>query len=433
MLITYVREAAKDLDITCAIMQDLQGPRFRIGITKEIELTKGEEIILKITRLQTNSPSIGKKTKIIPIQLSVKVSFKHLKIGDAILADDGLLEFKVQKVKGHFIFCTVVTGGQLSPNKGINIPGIMITDTIITKKDKQDLQFGLKQGVDFVALSFVGQARDILQLKSFIDQHNSQKLPPQIIAKIETRSALENLDEIIEAADGVMVARGDLGLEIDVAKVPLVQRKIILKCLDVSKPVIVATQMLDSMIHHPRPTRAEVSDVAEAVVEQVDALLLSGETAFGDYPVLACQTMKQIIAKIEPSPYNDPIITSIEKHLLDDEAIGYSARSLVNQVKARLILATTISGRTAKMIARFRPQVPIVVTCEEECVARQLVLVYGLLPFVLPQCTSVDALLEAAVQKVKENNLVKTDDKIIIISGQPVGKGGANLLKVHTI
>lgn len=429
LLIDNIRQASKDLNMPCAIMQDLQGSKMRTGILREpVEVSKGEEILL-IYPPACAPPKDN--FKIIPIQYNLSSKVQK---GDTILIDDGLIELAASQVFRDYVKAQVKNSGVISSNKGVNVPGREMRAPVITAKDKEDLQFGLKANVDAVALSFVENAEDIAYLKRLINQRKRQnQTKPLIIAKIERRAGLKNIDEIIREADGIMVARGDLGLEIPAADVPVVQKEIINKCLVLYKPVIVATQMLDSMIRNPRPTRAEVSDVAGAVIDHADGLMLSGETAFGKYPVESCRTMADVISKIEKSPYDNIKEVPLEERASDEEALAHAAWSLALEIKARAILATTISGKTARMIARFRPEAPIIVTCQNESIQRQLLLSWGIVPFILPKLRSVDKLIKAAVGKAKKSRLIHKGDKVVIISGQPAGQKGTNLVKVHNV
>lgn len=434
LLIDNIRKSAYEFNQTVAIMQDLQGPRIRIGEMRgrPIELTPSEYVILCLEKTRDQilrqKEEIG---KIIPIQYNI---FDLVSKGDTILIDDGQIELKVKNTAKDFIEARVVIPGAVGSYKGINVPGIKIPAEVITEKDKQDLDFGLKAGVDFVALSFVSSQDDIITLKKLIKKGlNKKDIKPMVIAKIERAEAIDNLDGIIQEADGIMVARGDLGLELPAEKVPLVQKQIVEKCLKRAKPVIVATQMLDSMIRKPRPTRAEVSDVSSAVIEHSDALMLSGETAYGRFPVKACKMMSKIIKEIEGSPYDDLPQIELQANQDTDEALAHAAWSLSLEVKAKAIVANSISGNTARMISRFRPEVPIVVTAEDAKIERQLILSWGIVPLIIPECNTVDELINKAVKQVKQEKIVKAGNKIIIVSGQPVGRGGTNLVKVHTV
>lgn len=433
ILVENMRDVSEDLGIPCAIMQDLQGQKLRVGaLAKPLELTRGEEVVMvpeeDIDKALRKYDVIG---KLIPLQCDFRQSVKP---GDTILIDDGLVELTVRRVNEDMIRAEVKVGGPVGSHKGINVPGRDIGGETITEKDKKDAAFGVALGVDIVALSFVSKPEDIARLKDIIKREASPHAsPPFVIAKIERGIALNRIDDIIEASDGIMVARGDLGLEIEASRVPLIQKEIIGKCMAHGKPVIVATQMLDSMMRNPRPTRAEASDVAGAVVDHADALMLSGETAFGKYPVPACVTMAKIIHEVEQSRYDDMPLSQNEKPADDEEALARAAWTLASEVSARLILVTTISGHTARSISRFRPPMPIVVTCDRAAIQRQLILSWGVIPFLLPKFRSIDSLITAAVLKAKESGLARSGDYIVLVSGQPVGHGGANLIKVHTI
>ena len=432
LLIDNIRQASDETGIPCALLQDLQGPKLRVGaLAKPLELSKGEEVTAviegRIEELLRADDDVG---KVIPLQYDLSTCLTK---GDTVLIDDGIIELRVVRVGQGSIAARVVAGGPVASNKGINIPGRDIRTEVITKKDKLDLRFGLLARVDAVALSFVAGAGDIEDLKHLIVEHAPKSgVRPIVIAKIERAAAVEKIDEIIDAADGIMIARGDLGLEIEASAVPLAQKEIISKCLARNKTVIVATQMLDSMIRNPRPTRAEVSDVASAVVDHADALLLSAETAFGKYPSRAVEMMSEIINKMESSPYDD-LVVPLRVGSSGEEALAHAAWSLGKEINARAILVTTLSGRTSRMLSRFRPSVPILVTCESPKIQRQLLFSWGVIPVILPKYKTVDILITKAVEKIERAEMVKKGDTIVIISGQPVGHPGANLLKVHTI
>lgn len=430
LLVENLRKVSEELSVPLAIMQDLQGRKLRVGsLAKSLELTRGEEAgFAKEEAMDDTLRAYEGSGKLIPLQCDLVGSVKK---GDTILIDDGLVELAVKDVYRRFITARVIVGGAVGSHKGINIPGRDIGGETITKKDKEDARFGATLGLDCVALSFVSRGEDITHLQHIVSHGVRER--PFVIAKIERAVALDHIDEIIYAADGIMIARGDLGLEVSASRVPLLQKEIIWKCVAQGKPVIVATQMLDSMIRNPRPTRAEASDVAGAVVDHADALMLSGETAFGKYPALAASTMATIIHEVEQSRYDDmPPLVSYEPPD-EEDALARAACTLAGEVSARVILVTTISGHTARSISRFRPPIPIVVTCDSPSVERQLILSWGVIPFLLPKFRSIDSLITAAVLKVKESGLARSGDHVVLVSGQPVGRGGANLIKVHTI
>ncbi|MBU1130794.1 pyruvate kinase [Patescibacteria group bacterium] len=431
--INNLKKVSKKLKTPLAIIQDLQGPRIRLGEIGEkgLELIKNEEVIIKSDKF----PLAGNKSlskKIIPIKYP-KLT-EALAQGNHLLIYDGQVDLKVIKVNPDHLIAKVIRGGFIFSNKGVNIPKIDLKIPVITPKDINDLKFGLKLGIDYVALSFVGSAKDLKRLRKFIKKY-SPKSQVQVMAKIERESAVKNIKAIIKEADAIMVARGDLGVEVSPEKVPVIQKDIIKLCLTAGKPVLVATQMLESMIKSQRPTRAEVSDVANAVIDHADAVMLSGETAFGQYPVEAVKIMDQIIERTEQSPYDDMQLGYFrEKKLPVTKAISESVFELVKDIKAKAIVAATDSGYTARMIARYRPETRIIVLVNQPAVERQLALVWGIYPEMMPVCKNMDELIEKSLTLVKRQKLVRPGDKIIIVTGQPVGRSkNMNLVKVHQI
>lgn len=432
-LLGNIRKIADKLDEPVAALADLQGPKIRIGELPEkgIELKPGDEIIL-------STGAVKFKDNIIPV--SYKMMHKDVGARDRVLLDDGLVELEVIRVNGKNIFTKVIVGGPLTSHKGINLPTASLSIPAITEKDKKDAKYAVSLGVDYVALSFVKSAKDIYDLRYLIKDFEKGKKkkfddPIKIIAKIEKHEAIKNIDEIIQATDGIMVARGDLGIEIPAEDVPLQQKHIIEKCLEAAKPVIVATQMLDSMTRKPRPTRAEVSDVANAVIDHADAVMLSGETANGKYPVKTVETMAKIIHETERSHYDDLVFKEyLKKFQPIDEAISRSARLLATAVDAKLILAASLSGNSGRMVSRYRPELPIFVTTDSERVLHQLNLSWAVRPFILPQCRSIEELVDRSIGYLKKHNFVKKEDKMIILAGEPVGRSGRiNLVEIREI
>src|SRR3989339_1124915 len=358
-----IRELEKELNEPIIVLQDLQGPKIRIGeMPKEgVEIEDGSEIIFS-TKIKKYTDGKDGEIPFFHAEL-----YNFLKPGDRLLINDGRCETKITKLEDGKIFAHVIEGGLLTSHKGVNLPDSDITLSSLTTKDKEDLLFGVKMGVDMVAISFVNKAEDVLDTRFLIKDYEiklglESEHPIQIIAKIERPQAVENLDSILDAADGVMVARGDLGVEIRTAEVPLVQKRIIEVANKLAKPVIVATQMLDSMTASRRPTRAEVSDVANAVIDHADALLLTNETAVGKYPVLTVQTMADIIMEVEKSSYDDTQIPVIRKKGVKiDTAITELARMLSEEVDAKLILTASLSGETGRLISHVRPNMKILV------------------------------------------------------------------------
>lgn len=429
-LIAELRALSQANSQPLAIMQDLQGPRIRVGeVHKDgIELTRGESVVLIPQSFINYRLLITGKEKIIP--LGYEQLYKFTKPGKHILINDGLIDIQVKRVKDRMIYGAVIKPGIIFSHKGINLPGMTIEADVITKKDRQDLAFGLKQGIDFVALSFVKDASNVLALRKLIGQRSVK-----IISKIERKEAMDNFDEILAVSDGIMVARGDLGIEIRPADVPLAQKEIIQKCLLAGKPVIVATQMLESMVTNPRPTRAEVSDVANAVIDHTDAVMLSGESAYGKYPVEAVAMMADIIRKTEQSRYDDVPLHYLRMHKPSiQDAISVVADDLAEQPHVKAIVVHSLTGQAARLIARHRPSKPVIALTASTQTQRQLALSWGVQALVLPRCRTLDQLIAKSSVALVRAGLVKKGDQIVLVTGQPVAKtGGSNLVKLHTI
>lgn len=432
-IIERVRTIEAETGEPVAIMQDLQGPKIRVGDVSE----SGVRLIEKETITFDTKGGVYTGTD-IPVDYPDLHTF--VKPGERLLLDDGSLEVMLQKVEGTKMTGTVVVGGVLRSHKGMNLPDSKLSVRALTEKDKADLRFGIEQGVDLIAVSFVRGPEDILDVrylaKTYVEEFKRKdEVPVRIIAKIERHEAVKNIEEILAVADGIMVARGDLGVEIPAQDVPLVQKKLIDTALMSGKPVIVATQMLDSMQRNPRPTRAEVSDVANAVLDHADAVMLSNETATGNFPVEAVTTMTNIIHEAERSAYGDLLIRDYERksHSVDD-AVSQVARLMAEKTDAALILAASLSGETGHLISRYRPKLPIVVATASERVRRQLNLSWGVVPFLLPECQSIEELVERGLVYIKQHHLGKSGDTIIVVAGEPVGHAGhVNLLEVRTI
>ncbi|HPV70446.1 MAG TPA: pyruvate kinase [Candidatus Magasanikbacteria bacterium] len=433
-MVDLVRQVAEKLKSPTAVIADLQGPRIRVG-----EMPKEGLVLKKGSLVKLNVSIIKSVNGQIPV--TYKKLVKDLSINQRILLDDGKIELLAKKIQGNVVEAEVKVGGTLTSHKGINLPDSVVSINALTAKDKEDLKFIIKKEVDFVALSFVKDASDILDLRFLIKKlvgrksTKKNKSEIKIVCKIEKHEAIKNLDEIIEATDAVMVARGDLGIEIPAEEVPLLQKKIISKCLEAAKPVIVATQMLESMTHNPRPTRAEVSDVANAVIDHTDAVMLSGETANGEYPVEAVSIMSKVIMRTEASifdelPYNK-IFASEQK---TDTVMSGLSRLLAEKIRARAVLAASLSGETGRQISRFRPELPVFVTTDKEQVCRQLNLSWGVIPFILPTCKTVEELIERSLVYLRKEKMIKKNDKLIIIAGEPVGSpGGVNWVEVKEV
>jgi len=426
--IGHVREVAKKHKYSIPVLMDLQGPKIRVGSMKDgaQKITEGD--IVEIT-----SREVEGSAKLIPIDYPKLV--EDASEGNQILIDDGLLELKVLKKGSKSLKAKVVVGGMLKSRKGVNLPDVKISMSSLTEKDIEDLEFGLSVGVDFVAMSFVRSAKDVQDVISRVRAAGSNA---SIIAKIEKPEAVDVIDEIIEETDGIMVARGDLGIEIPSEKVPMVQKLIIDRCRSAGKPVITATQMLDSMINNPRATRAESSDVANAVMDGTDAVMLSGETAAGKYPVEAVKAMDKIIRSVEEN--SDRLYYSLnyrkpewkEKQVV--ESLAYSCVTIASHVEAKAISTLTHSGNTARRIAKFRPRVPIVAFTESKIVRRQLNLVWGVESVRLEELFDTDSSVKMMENYLENNGLVEKNDRVIIATGMPLAKRGrTNMVKVSTI
>lgn len=414
-LIRSIRSTAKTLNEPIAIIGDLQGPKIRVGDLPEqgIKLQKGKMVEIPVTY-----PNL----------------YRDVKKGHRILLDDGLLEGNCVSGRKGFLKFKVKVGGKLTSHKGMNFPDSMLRVSAITEKDKRDAAFSVQQQLEWVALSFVTDPKDVRRMRKILAKaaKKGQALP-KIIAKIEKHEAIDGFDKILKEVDGVMVARGDLGIEIPAEQVPLAQKNIIDRCREQAKPVIVATQMLDSMIRNPRPTRAEVSDVANAVIDHTDAIMLSGESATGKYPVEAVQTMARIVRETEESSFDDiPIEESARMAELIEDAISGAANLLAHTVDAKMILVATMSGNAARMVSRYRPELPIVATTATEYVRHQLNISWSVMPVALPKVTDIEDLIDKSIARIKKNKWVKKGDTVIILAGQPVGKR-VNFVEVKKI
>jgi pyruvate kinase len=444
--IKNIKKIRKEFGVPIGIMADLQGPRIRVSNQKEFQVSKNESIWIDELALAARAGSVtrmfsklkqavsrrGGKT----LYLDLRGIMKLIKPGSSILIEDGLIKVKVIRRKEGKLLGRVMNSGVIRPRKGVNIPGISGKLETITAYDREALTFALEQDIDFVALSFVRTAEEIENLRKLIEKESGKKRGgAQIVAKIERREAIKNFDEILEAADAVMVARGDLGIEMPQADIPILQKEICAKCLRAGKPVIVATQMLDSMIRNPRPTRAEVTDVSNAVIDHADALMLSGETASGKYPVEAVATMSQIIRRTEKSPFDN-----LEHGFLGDEtfsvsaAIAHSTHELLKDSRAKAVVVASISGRTARMIARHRPEQKIYVMTNNRKTHNQLSLVWGARSFILPDCRDLEELISKSIETIKKNKLLKKKDRVVIVAGRPhVKMDQMSLVKVEEI
>ncbi len=427
--IEKVREVEDKTGKTIGIMLDTQGPEVRTGKVKDdgISIKAGEEIVLT-----TEKNVIGDKTK---ISISYKDLPQDVDKGDKILIDDGLIELKVLNTGNKEINCKIINGGTIVSKRGVNIPGVSLDLPALTKKDIKDIEFGIKMRMNFIAVSFVRTADDVNEVRDLLHKKEADEI--SIIAKIENQEAVNNIDEIIEVADGIMVARGDLGVEIPPENVPYIQKEIINKCNKQAKPVITATQMLNSMIENPRPTRAEASDVANAIYDGTDAVMLSGETAVGKYPVATVQLMDKIARETEKSDsYQKNTIYSYTTTICDSvtEAISYASCKTAMDLKAKCIITSTSSGYTARMVAKDKPAPPIMGVTPNKHVKHFLSLVWGVYPLQVEESETTDEMINKAISAVKDHGFVEKGDLVTITAGVPVGVSGTtNLVEVVTV
>ena len=424
--IKNIREAASRLNIPIAILQDIAGPKIRTGRlkSKEVKLKQGSDFTLATKKIVGDEHKVSVNLPQLP---------QNLKPGDIIYLDDGAIKLKVLDPTAKEVKCRIIVGGALGWEKGVNIPGVNLKIPSFTRKDFKDLIFGIEHEVDFIALSFVREAEDVHRVRRFIKRRRAD-IP--LIAKIEKWEAWKNLDGILAASDGLMVARGDLGVEIPIEKVPLVQKEIIKKCNHAGKPVITATQMLQSMINSPQPTRAEVTDIANSIFDGTDAIMLSGETAVGRYPVAAVQVMMKIALNTEATlPYSKMLLDKgADLEPQTDDAIAYDACHTAHQLGAAAIVAFTSSGSTARRVSKYRPGIPILAATPSPKQKRRLLLSWGVYPYEVPDPPSVLDLFAQGVRVCKESGVAKRGDLIVITAGLPLAvPGTTNMLKVETV
>ncbi|EES71324.1 pyruvate kinase [Paenibacillus sp. MB22_1] len=425
--IKNIRQASAELGKSIAILLDTKGPEIRTGKLKEepIELVQDEFITL------TTEEILGDKNR---ISITYKDLPGDVEVGSTILIDDGLIGLTVVDIQGTEIKCRIVNGGTIKSKKGVNVPGVNISLPGITEKDANDIKFGIEQGIDFIAASFVRKASDVLEIRQLLEQHNATHI--QIISKIENQQGVDNLDEILEVSDGLMVARGDLGVEIPAEDVPLVQKRMIEKCNRVGKPVITATQMLDSMQRNPRPTRAEASDVANAIFDGTDAIMLSGETAAGKYPVESVLTMSRIAEKAESAlEYREIFLKqSNAQQTTVTEAISQAVANSALELNAKAIITSTETGYTARMVSKYRPKAPIIAVTTEDQTLRRLALNWGVTPVKGDIASTTDEMFDKAMKGGLDSGLVKEGDLVVITAGVPLGRSGStNLVKIGQI
>ncbi len=422
--VNNIREVMKNTGKTVAILQDLCGPKIRIGTFKDkmIVLHEGQTFTLTTDEIDGTEEKVHVNYPDLP---------REVKKGSIIMLQDGTKRLEVLEVIGNEIVTKVMIGGRLSGRKGVNVPGANLSLSALTEKDRADVAFGIQNNVDFVALSFVRRASDITDLRKIL---NDAKSGAHIIAKIETPEALDCIDEIIEASDGIMIARGDLAIEIPAEEVPLVQKLIISKCNAVGKPVITATQMLESMIKNPVPTRAEVSDIANAIIDGTDAIMLSEETTLGDFPIESVKVMTKVALRVEKEVYTHDTIAEYDSSHGVTDVVSQSAVRAAHNVGAALIVALTRSGRSARMIARYRPAERILALSDHAEDTNKLMLTFGCYPMHAPTFKTVDEIMEIVRNVVLDTKLVKKGDKVVIVGGMPFGASvDTNMILVETL
>src|SRR5690554_351230 len=424
--IVNLRKAAEELGANLALLLDIQGPKIRFGQIADapIDLVQDQEYTLTV------EPCVGNEERCF---VDYPYLNRDLRPGSVIYIDDGLLELRVKEIKGSDVICRVIVGGELNSRKGLTLPGIDVDLPPVTKEDEENIRFGVKHGVDFIAASFVRRAEHVEQVRRIVLEAGGDQ---RIISKIESSEGLRNIDEIVAASDGIMVARGDLGVEIAAEEVPLAQKMLIRKCNLAGKPVITATQMLDSMIRNPRPTRAEVTDVSSAIFDGTDCVMLSGETAVGKYPVRAVEVMDRIARRIEQVLDYSAILKEKvnESRTAIDQALSLAGCQVTHDLDLDVIICSTASGATARSISQKRPRATIFATSPNERVVRQLALSWGVYSVHVKETSDIHEMVEDAIAEAKKCGLVKPGDVITMMTGQFVGTpGGTNTLQVHQV
>lgn len=425
--INIIKDLRDELKSSTAILIDIKGPKIRTHkfINNGVILQNDENFSF-ICREEI----LGDETK---CSISYSDLWKDVKVGGTILVDDGLLEFKILEIKDTEIKCKVINGGEIKNHKGVNVPNVSINLPAITKKDEEDLKFACKVKCDFIAASFIRKASDIQEYRRILKENHGEDI--KIIAKIESQEGVDNVEDIIEVSDGIMVARGDMGVEIPIENVPIIQKQIISKCNNAGKIVITATQMLDSMIRNSRPTRAEACDICNAIFDGTDAIMLSGESASGLYPILAAKTMSKIAKKTESNLDYEHMTKKLKNPDLADfeHAISYSAAKTANKLPTSAIVAATKSGTTAKLISRYKPCCPIIAITPDSKVARSLSLNFGVISKMCKDFSTTEEILREAKNIVKTTNFVNEGDTIMVAAGPTSQPGGTNMLKIETV
>lgn len=410
-----------------ATLLDTKGPEVRLGsfVDNKVEIKSGQQYTL------TTQQCVGDGIKSF---VSFPGLVNDVSIGTKILIDDGLIELVVAEIKGTEIVCDVINGGFLSNNKGVNIPGVKLSMPYLSEQDISDIKFGIEMEFDFIAASFVTSADDLIQIRQVLDEEHCHHI--RLVAKIENAEGVDNIDDIIRVADGIMIARGDLGVEIPFERIPVIQKKLIKKAYNAGKQVITATQMLDSMMKNPRPTRAEANDVASAIYDGTSAIMLSGETAAGDYPI---ETIKAMASIARTTEHDIDYLRRFKLRDIDElpnvtNAISHATVTTAHDLNARAIITVTKTGQTARLISKYRPLYPIISCTTEPTILRQMNMSWGVTPLLIDEKESTDELFDAAVQAAEANKLVDNGDLVVITAGVPLGiSGTTNMMKVHVI
>ena len=424
--IDLLKEVREELGVPIAILLDTKGPEYRIKTfeNKEITLAEGATFVF------TTDDVLGNEEK---VSVTYKNLHNELEIGDTILLNDGLLKFEVEKISGHDIICKVLIGGKLSDRKSMCFPNKVLNQTFLSDEDKDDIKFGVENDVDFIACSFVSTRQDLIDVKTYL-KSLGYGVTDNLIAKIENQSGIDNIDEICKECDGIMIGRGDMGVEIPFEELPAVQKELINRCRMLGKRVITATEMLESMINNPRPTRAEISDVANAVYDGTSAIMLSGETASGKYPVLTVETMAKIAEKTEENiHYSNRFGRNDFKIRNTVDAVSHATVGMAHDVDAKAIAACTLSGSTARMISRFRPAVDILGLTTDKKTYYKLSLSWGVTPVLVDKYDSTDVMFYKARQELVDCLGLKAGDLAVITGGTSTESGNTNLIKVETI
>ena len=422
--IRWVREQT---GLPIAMLLDTQGPEIRTGVLKEgkVTLVDGQKFTLTTREIEGDETITSVTYKGLP---------NDLKVGDRVLIDDGLIGLRVDEIADTEINCTVLNGGLLGSKKGVNVPNVSIKLPAITEKDRSDIIFGVQNDIDFIAASFVRNAAAIREIREILKEHGGEHVA--IIAKIENSEGIENFDEILDEADGIMVARGDLGVEVETCEIPHIQKDLIRRCNKVYKPVVTATQMLDSMIRNPRPTRAEATDVANAIYDGTDAIMLSGETAMGKYPVEAVRTMREIAEETEKYTAKHELGEYRQRYVRRNisSAVAYAAVTTAANLNATAILAPTMSGFSARIVSKNRPEARIIGLTPSDQTLRKMQLYWGVTPMKQKETFSVDEMMDAAVETAKTTEFVNEGDTVVLTAGVPSGKAGVtNIMKAIVV